>query len=224
MKNFPATCLDNFYDDPQSVREFALGCFDGDNECIVKEGIYPGRRTKNLHEINKPLFDKFCRKFFSLYYDFGKCEINWVVETSFQLIEPFDVNKDSIKNKGWVHLDDNCVVAGVLFLTPDAELDSGTSLFKLINPSTFDSTNKKELFFKENIDDDYDSSLQKHNSSFVETVRFNNVYNRLISFDGDTYHGVHNFSAGSEPRLTQVFFIKEIGSNSQTPIKRCNIF
>jgi hypothetical protein len=224
MINFPATCLDNFYQDPDSVVEFAMHCLE--HYPSVDDGNYPGKRTIQLHEIDSKFFDIFCRKLFSIYYDFSKTNINWVVETSFQYIHSFSDNKQNIKNKGWIHLDDCSVFAGVVYLTKDADKDSGTSLFKLKDSSLLDSTDKKYNFFKKNIDDDYDVALENHNSCFIETVRFNNIYNRMISFDSSVYHGVNNFHTGcdSKSRLTQVFFVKRIESNSLPPVKRSMSF
>ena len=42
------------------------------------------------------------------------------------------------------------------------------------------------------------------NDQYEETVRINNVYNRLVIFNNLTHHGVQTF--GTKPRLTLNFF------------------
>ena len=57
---FPTLCVDDFYKNPEQIRDFALSL-----EYSKPEGIYPGERTKYLHEIDKKLFQQFCEKLFS---------------------------------------------------------------------------------------------------------------------------------------------------------------
>jgi hypothetical protein len=46
---YPITIVDNFYEDPDSVRDFALGLdYYSPKEQDNSEGIYPGKRTKEL--------------------------------------------------------------------------------------------------------------------------------------------------------------------------------
>ena len=54
---FPTLCVDDFYINPEKVRDFALSL-----EYSKPEGIYPGERTKYLHEIDKKFFHQFCEK------------------------------------------------------------------------------------------------------------------------------------------------------------------
>jgi hypothetical protein len=223
MINFPSICLDNFYEDPDGVHNFAMDCIKNHPE-ETYGGNYPGQRSKQLHEIDKQFFDKFCGNIFSLFYDFSKTQVIWVVETSFQLIIPYSEDPLSIKNTGWIHVDGEVVMAGVIYLSPDADLQSGTSLYQCTTEKLLDKSDIKKRYFTTGDDTDYDLALQNHNSNFRETVRFNNVYNRMIAFDSDVFHGVNSFWNGGKPRLTQVFFVKSIESNSESPIVRCRNF
>ena len=83
-----------------------------------------------------------------------------------------------------------------------------------------EQTTDKGQYYKYGVDKNYESEMLNHNQHFIETVRFNNVYNRLISFDGQTYHGANNFFTDKEPRLTQVFFVRSIKSKSKPPLQR----
>ena len=48
MKNFPITCYDNFYDNPDQVREFALSL-----DHTKVSGFFPGSRTQPLSTFDK---------------------------------------------------------------------------------------------------------------------------------------------------------------------------
>jgi hypothetical protein len=219
MNKFPAICIDDFYPDPTAIRKFAL-----EQEFYNGTGNWPGKRTEFLHKLNPELFDQFCKKLFSVFYDFGKSNITWNVETAFHLIDPLAPSKDSPKNKGWIHLDgDISMYAGIVYLTPGADIDAGTSMYRLINKDTVDHTDVKESYYLQGIDKQYDETITRHNSSFEETVRFNNVYNRLVAYDSGIYHGINNYHTGNLPRLTQVFFITEVNSTSNFPLQRYQI-
>ena len=215
--DFPTICVEDFYDNPDSIRQFALS----QKYEKTDDGKWPGKRTAPLHEINPILFDQFCNKLFSIFYDFDTCgKIQWIVRTSFQLIDPLVDDPNNIKNTGWIHLDGtSAVFAGVIYLTPNANLHSGTSVFRLKNKDTIDETDAKIKYYRDGIDENYDELLKKHNSSFEETITFNNVYNRLVAWEGNQWHGVNNFYS-EEPRLTQVFFVSRLEADSSSPLKR----
>lgn len=219
MNLFPTICIDDFYDDPDSIRNYALSL-----EYFTSTGEYPGKRTKSLHEIDKVFFDDFCEKIMSIYYNFDTTLMNWNISTRFQLIENLSDNKSSPKNTGWIHQDGAALLGGIIYLTPEIDPSCGTSVFKLkdsIEHDTGDLTIRTD-FHSKNIDRDYDCNIVKHNSQFVETIRFDNHYNRLIAFEGGVFHGVNNFYSNKQ-RLTQVFFVHNIESNCRSPIERMKI-
>jgi hypothetical protein len=201
---FPITCVDNFFDNPDEVRKLALS-LDFDK----KEGHYPGVRTQQLHEIAPDYFHYFCKKLFGLFYNLNESELGWSVETNFQMIEPF---KEDGANFGWVHRDNNYVFAGIIYLTPNADLNSGTSIFKpkKLGFTSIHGDQKKKLFTDDVVTEEIKKSLEENNNRYVETVNFKNVYNRFISFGSNEFHAANSFYAGNEPRLTQVFFVKKI--------------
>jgi len=221
MKNFPAICIDNFYSDPDRIREFALA----QTYLPSPEGRWPGKRTICLSKIDRNFFDLFCHKLFSIYYDLDKTNLRWEVLTTFQLIPTLDPNADSVRNKGWIHTDDsNIVFAGIIYLSPDIDLNCGTSLFNLTNQKKLSNDNwsrSKEKFYSQGIaNEHHDHFLQENRDSYTETTRFNNVYNRLIAFDADTAHGVNSYYTGELVRLTQVFFVYKVESDSPSPLSR----
>lgn len=218
MINFPATCIDDFYDDPDWVRNLALS----QQYEAEPNSPYPGKRSPPIHIIDLNFFDVFCQKIFSIFFDLENMpyQLSWFVKTSFQLIPPYDENPDSFKNTGWIHFDDNTVFAGVIYLTPNADLNSGTSLYKLVDETKLEQEGIKLDFYQGKQPKNYEQALKKHNNAYIETVRFNNLYNRMICFDRNTAHGVRNFHTGNEPRLTQVFFVDEITTTAKSPLQR----
>jgi hypothetical protein len=216
MKNIPALCVDNFYSDPDRIREWALSLDFID----VEDKTSPGLRTQMLHLIDRDFFDEFCKKLFSIFFDLENTDIKYRVQTSFQLVESMSPDPNSPKNQGWVHFDTNTIFAGVIFLTPEIDLNCGTSIFKLVEPNKLDMSNAKIDFYRNGIDNDYDRRITEHRQAYIETIKFNNVYNRLICFDTECAHGVNSFYSTTEPRLTQVFFVEEINTDIPPPIVR----
>jgi hypothetical protein len=217
MKRFPTICIDNFYENPDEVRDFALSL----NYTKCKDGKWPGERTDCLYEINKNFWETFYKRLFSIFYDTNYYRLGWNAYSSFQKIYPYSLDKDSIKNIGWIHNDNDVILAGLIYLTPNTEKESGTSIYRQNGFLDQDSYLKyKHNFFKGNIVTNYDDKLKEHNSYFEETVRFDNIYNRLVAYDGEEYHAASSYYSSSQPRLTQVFFVKKINCESNYPLMR----
>ena len=60
---FPTTCIDNFYKDPDGVRNFALSLEYNDNA-----GNFPGVRTDNLKNIDEQFYKQSVNKLLSLFF------------------------------------------------------------------------------------------------------------------------------------------------------------
>ena len=221
MKNFPSLCVDNFYSNPEEVRKFALA----QEYQPHPQGKWPGTRTKDLSLIDNSFASDFCNKIFSLYYNIYNTEIKWRVSSFFQKIEAYDLDPTSIKNKGWIHFDD-AIFAGIIYLNKEYNHDSGTVLYDIKDKNLYDKNQQaKKDFFQRQDTEGYEDLLLKHNSNFVETVRYNNKFNRLIMFDSEVAHTAHNFFNNSEPRLTQVFFVENLEVESGlTPLHKSRNF
>lgn len=218
MNLYPVTIIENFYENPDSIRKFALAqkftyCKDMPNI----EYVYPGCRTKDLSFLNKELFDKICTKVVSVFHNEEHDLMRWLISTSFQSVT--EEYKDGV-----IHTDHNTIFAAVLYLTPDAPLNSGTSLFKPNN--NFDekayqkALKDNDLRFKSGeiaMDTNY-------HHMFDEIVRVNNVYNTLILYEGQHYHAANQFfgKTMADSRLSQVFFINKIDAQKQSvfPLSR----
>jgi hypothetical protein len=196
----PTIIQDNFFEDPDTVRKIGLT-----SQFIDFAGDYPGKRTQLLSKIHPALFEQITDKIFSLYFNLKKDQLNYNVKMGFQYVpEEFE--------DGWIHYDQNfkCNVSGVIYLSPDAPLNSGTSLWKpitAIDESIFryknDRYSGKEIDLAE-----YTKIRNAHNSQFEKTLEVSNVYNRLFAYDASQWHSAGKFfgNALQNSRLTIVFF------------------
>jgi len=218
--NYPSMCVDNFYDDPDYVRNFALS-----QEFLADmKGRHPGLRTNAISELDPNLFRHFSERLMSLFFDLSN-PITWNIQTHFQIIYPYDSNKDSPKNRGWIHIDveGRGNFNGVIYLTPSINGDSGTSLFEL-KSNLHNYIEDKRAFYSNGTDNDYDEKMIKHESCFEETVRFQNKYNRLVCFDADSWHRANGFFSDGMPRLFQIFFVRNIETSVASPCQRMRSF
>ena len=209
---FPTTCVDNFFDNPKAVRELAYSL----ERSPSPEGNWPGSRTDALHIVAPEYYNFFSKKLFSLFYNFNLQTTSWEISTYFQFIEPYSQNKSV--NVGWVHKDDDTTLSGLIYLNENAPLNCGTSLFipKNIGAIPINGEAKHNFFkLKDSIsEEEYVKKLEENNALFTETVTVNNIYNRMICYDGANYHRANSFMCdSSEPRLTQVFFAHKVISD-----------
>jgi hypothetical protein len=211
MKLYPVTVISDFYENPDEIRKYALA--QKYTYCHEMKGIdyvFPGSRTKELRELSQSLYEKVCKKLISVFHLPEHDVMRWQINTSFQIVE-------GEYGHGLIHQDQNTVFAGVLYLSPDAPLNSGTSLFR--RNSNYDEEmywklikeNDERFKRKESIDFSY-------HEMFDEIVRVNNVYNSLILFEGDIYHCANQFfgETKQDSRLAQVFFITKIDANKES--------
>lgn len=218
MNLYPVTIIENFYENPDAIRQFALAqefrtCTQQDKP----SNGWPGARTKDLFELDKLLFEKFCKKIVSVFHNTEHDYMRWAITTSFQ-------SSTADYGKGLMHTDISSIFAGILFLTPDAPLDAGTSIYR--KNDSFDAVKYQSAL--ESNDATYKSNGKiastDYHSMFDEVVRVNNVYNTLILFEGDQYHTANQFFGDclENSRLTQTFFINKIDAQKQSvfPISR----
>ena len=148
----------------------------------------------------------------------------------FQKTSAFDPeNKNNILNTGLIHQDGEFPLVGLVYLTKDADLDSGTSIMlpnknykedpELSEKKLSLYKKPQEKLLKKDLED-YKKLIVDTNKNFEESIRFNNKFNRLITYTGKDFHRCNSFYSGKEERLTLVFFIKKIQTNILTPIQR----
>lgn len=180
--------IDDFYTNVDEVREFAL------SQNFDVSGNYPGRRTQSfLNESTKDLIQGVIKPFA------GK--VTWWggdYTGSFQYTLASD--------RSWIHSDYTTDWAGVLYLTPDAPLSSGTGLFRL-KENGLRSWKNSEHTDEENANALHNLYCQDY-TKWELVDRFGNVYNRLVLYRGDLFHVSLDYFGNSKEngRLFQLFF------------------
>ena len=192
------TVVDNFLDNPDEMREYALSLSYGERYSV-------GVRTKptTFTPLYKPVFEKILNN---------------------KIISNFDTHDDDSSTNGcfqWcneevtpvIHADNvNC--AAVLYLTPNAPRESGTAFYE------HKETGLRNVLGQD--DEMIDYVFQSGNLDFTpfkEIERVANVYNRLIIFDGRNFHsGTSYFGKTIEDsRLFQIFFFTVGETNDLQP-------
>lgn len=172
---------DNFYENPDAVREFALSL-----EFNYHPSYHKGKRTDLCYR-----FDGLKERFEQLV---GRKITNW---------EKYGTNgcfQYCIGGDQLVYHCDTQQYAGVLFLTPDAPVTTGTSLFRSIHTKNMKVPEKDHAKVFQN------GYLDPTQFERVDSV--GNVYNRLILFDSLTIHAATEYfgSTKENGRLFQLFF------------------
>jgi hypothetical protein len=218
MHIIPVSIVDNFLNNPDSIRNWALT-----QEFIPDpKGQWPGLRTKPLYEINPELAESITFKYFNLFFNLYTDESKWVVDSRFQIIT-------GNSGQGWVHQDSDSRLTGIIYLTPNPDPESGTSIYQIINsahpPRASELTQTKiRQYLGEITKEEAEADRIKLNEHYTETVRVNNVYNRLITFDAHLPHAAHDYFGNTldNSRLTLVLFVKKLYTD-QTPISRSKL-
>jgi hypothetical protein len=192
--------IDNFYTNPLETRNYIL-----EQEFSVR-GNYPGQRT--LSYANNHLKD-IIQKYV---YPFGGKITYFPMPKPDSDPDPNSNDSEQIYNgsfqyttsrdRSWIHVDGFNNWAGVVYMTPNAPLSSGTAFYQFHDGTMCESdsimlNNKKEIGI-------YSQDFTKWN--LVDTV--GNVFNRLILFNSKRYHmSMDYFGTNKENgRLFQVFF------------------
>lgn len=218
MHAHPYTVVDNFFSDPDAIREFALSL----NFSPQPEGRWPGERTQNLHEIDPRFFRQLMEKISYIFADrTPKDFLEYSCGATFQKIS-------ADYNKGWVHADDPASLTCIVYLTPQGNINTGTSFFKLKN-GVLPDWKYEEVKRKGTLDPsyrksaEYNNALNYNNDQFEETMRVGGNYNRFIAFDSPEYHAANDFNTDEE-RLTMVLFFDKLNYLNTPPIARMRYY
>ena len=174
--------VDNFYKNPDKIREFALKQDFQENpqyhkgkRCINPEFRFPGLKEQFEKILNCNIADWH----------------KYPVNACFQYC---------IAGEAPVYHHDLQQYAGVLFLTPDAPPDTGTRFYR--------SKNTKRMEFR---GEDYEATYKTghyDSTQFDQVDVVGNVYNRLVLFNAHLIHAAPLYFGNdiNNGRLFQLFF------------------
>ena len=206
MKYFPAV-IDNFFDKPDLVREFALSLDYAPDD----KGRWPGQRSESLHMIDYELYMSVMLKIMSIYTDFAYTNVTW--ENASLYFHKIKDTGDKELNKGWIHIDQDFQLAGLCYLNPGVnDMNLGTSIYsKKGFHQKFERHHYKHMYYKgEQINmNDYKKKLSEHNNEYDETIKIGNVYNRMITYETLEHHTLNGIPKDEE-RLTMLLFMDGI--------------
>ena len=188
--------VDNFYNNAMDTRKYIL------SQEFSVIGNYPGKRTVSYAtEHLKEIIQKYVEPFAGKIIEFpcpnpkkNNSDAKEIYNGAFQ----YTTSRD----RSWIHTDKWNNWAGVLFMTPDAPLTSGTAFYRFKDGATCEEDgtilgNKDEV-------DRCSQDLTKW--ELVDKV--GNIFNRLILFNAHRYHMSQDYFGDSKEngRLFQVFF------------------
>jgi hypothetical protein len=194
----PPSCgliiIDNFYNNALETRNYIL------TQDFSVRGNYPGQRTISYaNEHLKEIIQKYVEPFGGKITEFpipkeDGSDASKIYNGSFQYT--------TSRVRSWVHIDGYHNWGGVLYLTPNAPLSSGTSFYRFHDGTTCKRDmelleNKKEI-------DNCSQDLTKWDK--IDQV--GNVFNRLILFNSNRFHMSMDYFGDNKEngRLFQVFF------------------
>ncbi len=179
--------VDNFYTDPDAVRDFSINNFN-----FEASQWHKGQRS---HE--KLIVDGTKEKFENI---LGRKVSNW--DYNYNGVFQFCTSEDKL-----VYHCDTQQYAAVVFLTPDAPPESGTNFYrsKLTGKTRFEK-------WENNGSREYDITFQNGNyydKTKLELIdKIGNVYNRLAIWDARTIHAASEYFGNTKlnSRYFHMFF------------------
>jgi hypothetical protein len=211
--------IDNFYNNPMETRNYIL------HQEFGVRGNFPGQRTTSYAtEQLKEIIQDYVTPFGGKITEFKIPNVEEKEEEKEKEKEEKEKEKEekekekeekekeeiyngsfqytTSRDQSWVHIDGFNNWAGIVYMTPNAPLNSGTAFYKFVDGATckMDATalnNQKET-------DRFSQDMTKW--SLVDKV--GNVFNRLVLFNANRYHmSLDYFGDNKENgRLFQVFF------------------
>jgi len=179
--------IDNFYTNALETRNHILT-----QEFSVK-GNYPGNRTRSyanshLRNIIEGYIEHFAGKIIEW------PEGNDTYNGSFQ----YTTSRD----RTWIHTDHFNNWAGVLYMTPNAPITSGTGIYRFKDGTRFEE--ELEIRGNKKIVNEYSQDYTK----WELVDRVGNIFNRLVLFNSKQFHASLDYFGTSKEdgRLFQVFF------------------
>lgn len=182
MKEPQIVVIDDYLEDPDSVRRLAMSF------PYVESEYHKGRRTPQqfLSTVSKDDFGKLLHRKITKWQDHG-------MNGKFQIC---------LAGEQIVYHSDYQSHAGILFLTPDAPMECGLSLYK--SKTTGLRKMPEDGSLQQTM---YDGKLLDR-TAWEEVDRIGNLYNRLVLWEGTLVHAPSGYFGNNlqNGRLFQIFF------------------
>ena len=181
--------VDNFYNDPDGTREYALA------QDFSVRGNYPGQRSKPVHHWD-------CQEVIQRIIQFHGGDITYFGDdytTAFQYTTKHD--------SSWIHADQTTTWAGVCYLTPNAPATGGTGLFRH-KETGWETAPRLEDGSYDQKGIDRINKDARNEDAWEMTAMTAPIYNRLVLYRGDMFHTSLKYFGNDkhDGRLFQTFF------------------
>ena len=176
-----AMVVDNFYADPHAVRGYAL------SQEFFDDPGYIGRRTRTQHFLpgTKEAFEEILGEKITEWETYGmngRFQHNWAGE---KIVYHCDSQK-------W---------AGMIYLTPDAPPECGTTMYRHKKTKVWHNS-------QEGIMDCFNQKTFLDKTPYEPVDVYGNVFNRLVLFEGGHIHAASEYFGSDidDCRLWHMFF------------------
>ena len=179
--------IDNFYTNAMETRNYIL------TQDFKVRGNYPGQRTESRANVYlKNMIEGYISHFA------GKITCWPTEKDSYNGAFQYTTSRD----RTWIHNDGWNNWAGVLYLTPNAPVTSGTGIYRFHDGTR--NVEEAEARGNKKIIDDNSQDYTK----WELVDRVGNVFNRLVLFNSKQYHASQDYFGTNKEngRLFQVFF------------------
>jgi hypothetical protein len=192
--------INDFLPFPNQIRSWALSQeYMNAKQFTEKYGHYtnwPGVRTDHVMDLDRSYADYVLSRIVSIATtNFGGQ--NYSVKSFFQVHGEND-------GDSWVHQDNDVDVAGLIYLSPNAPVSSGTSLYRCNDYNKWTNLHIDDMtkINRQERKDLYDQIFEP-----VDVI--GNVFNRMVMYRGDIFHKSNDYFGTTlqDSRLTQVFFL-----------------
>jgi hypothetical protein len=197
---------DNFLPIPHVIRSWILqqefyDCAEM-SRLVGKTTTWPGLRTRHVMDLDTGYADMVLGTISNLLRPYLP-SVGVGIESHFQLTDASD-------GDSWVHQDNDVLYAGVLYLTPNPPVDSGTIVYRCNDKPAWESLMETQEGFQKMLKINSQEDTISYQRLFTPIDTIGNVFNRLILYRGDLYHKSNRYfgTTKSNSRLTQVFFIR----------------
>ena len=201
---WPTLVVDNFFTDPQDIVKLSKTL----KYVPSPDNSWPGTRTLPLHEVDNQFFLWSTRKIIALLYPtqiMSEEGLKWKASQYFQRV-PYNVYGD----EGWIHRDNEYEFTVIIYLSDHPQ--SGTCLYegKYFNTDS-EYLEEKKRFYKDLKDPKrMEKYRDKSNSKFRKKIELFSNFNRLVLFDGGTWHASRNADKSKTDRLTLITFFGSV--------------
>jgi hypothetical protein len=196
--------VDDFYKDPDSIRNFALSQEFKNCKQANAGGNWPGQRSGFLHNLDSSVSEEFHNTFLGNLLENNPIKYKGYIETNFQIC--YSNNGDS-----WVHYDTptwHCTHVGLVYLTPKPPKNSGTLFYEFNEEHRQEfeeyAARNDNLWTKLNRDED----CKEFEKFFTQVMEVPNKYNRAIIYGPNIWHKSDRYFGTTQEnaRLFQPFF------------------